>query len=466
MSIVKIVKEGSSYLSFDNVEELSFNSPDELNEQTFIDSKGIILDTADINSARVIIKRIRTFDGNNTYLKPVFLMSPQPLKDNHLGSLADGTVDPERLSGIHSEVRRIQEKISKLEPAKADNFDFNVLLKILRYLFTREKELEPVLDEHSWLGYSYPFVSVNFNHNDEHKVFEILEIAESERLIEGRFVDKVNLCDKCYSSFLNFREVCPKCGSADLKVEDLIHHFVCAYVGPESDFRTDGDDEMTCPKCRRTVRHIGVDYDKPGVIYICNKSHDKFQDPKVKAFCFRCQNDALVESLLEKNIKTYRLTSKGEHAAVYGITIAMKDIIKIPGLVDFTVLKKFVQYEVERFKRIERNGCVAYLQFHNFNDLYILGGAKEKIFPEIVELIKNSVRPSDVISYLNEATLFFFLTDTSLENASVPIDRLKNNLVKLVHDNFSSLEAKISTEVLPIHKSFQLDDIVKKISSP
>jgi hypothetical protein len=159
------------------------------------------------------------------------------------------------------------------------------------------------------------------------------------------------------------------------------------------------------------------------------------------------------------------LTSKGEHAAIYGITISMKDIIKVPGLVDFSVLKKFVQYEVERFKRIERSGCVAYLQFLNFNDLFILGGAKEGIFTEIVELIKQSVRPSDVISYLNEATLFFFFTDTSLENASVPIERLKNNLVKLVHDNFSSLEANINTEVLPINKNFQLDDILNKTSS-
>ena len=165
-------------------------------------------------------------------------------------------------------------------PVKADNFDFRVLLKILRYLYTREKELEPVLDEHSWLGYSYPFVSVNFSRSDEHRVFEILETAEREHLIEGIFVDKVNLCDRCYSSFLNFREVCPKCGSADLKAEDIVHHFVCAYVGAESDFRKDGDDEMTCPKCRRSVRHIGVDYDKPGVIYRCNKCQENFRTPR------------------------------------------------------------------------------------------------------------------------------------------------------------------------------------------
>jgi hypothetical protein len=300
MSIIKIIKEGSSYLSSENLEEFTFNVPDDVIKQTYIDAKGIIIDCTDVNSAREIVKRLRTFDGNNVYLKPVFLMSPTPLKDNHLMSLSDGIVDPEMLSGVHHEVRCIQDKLNKLQPVKTDNFDLYVLLKVLRYLYTREKELEPVLDEYSRIGYDYPFISINFSRNDEHRAFEILETAEKEGLIEGKFVDKVNLCDKCYSSFLNFREVCPKCGSADLKAEDLIHHFVCAYVGQESDFRMDGDNEMTCPKCRRTVRHIGVDYDKPGVIYICNKDHEKFQDPKVKAFCFRCQNDALVESLLEK----------------------------------------------------------------------------------------------------------------------------------------------------------------------
>jgi predicted RNA-binding Zn-ribbon protein involved in translation (DUF1610 family) len=46
--------------------------------------------------------------------------------------------------------------------------------------------------------------------------------------------------------------VCPACGAAELEYFPVLHHMVCAYVGPEYDF----DSEATgyiCPKCRRQI---------------------------------------------------------------------------------------------------------------------------------------------------------------------------------------------------------------------
>ncbi|MBV2183698.1 MAG: hypothetical protein KUL88_04040 [Rhizobium sp.] len=48
--------------------------------------------------------------------------------------------------------------------------------------------------------------------------------------------------------------VCPRCGGR-LEIFPVIHHMLCAYVGPEYDFPGASDDR-TCPKCRRQlVRH-------------------------------------------------------------------------------------------------------------------------------------------------------------------------------------------------------------------
>ena len=32
------------------------------------------------------------------------------------------------------------------------------------------------------------------------------------------------------------QSVCPACGAAGLELSSLLHHMVCAYVGPEYDF--------------------------------------------------------------------------------------------------------------------------------------------------------------------------------------------------------------------------------------
>jgi predicted RNA-binding Zn-ribbon protein involved in translation (DUF1610 family) len=45
---------------------------------------------------------------------------------------------------------------------------------------------------------------------------------------------------------------CPACGASGLETVPILHHLICAYVGPEYDFipTTAG---YTCPKCRRGI---------------------------------------------------------------------------------------------------------------------------------------------------------------------------------------------------------------------
>jgi DNA-directed RNA polymerase subunit RPC12/RpoP len=45
---------------------------------------------------------------------------------------------------------------------------------------------------------------------------------------------------------------CPACGAAGLEIFPLLHHMMCAYVGPASDF-AQTDDGYICPKCQRAI---------------------------------------------------------------------------------------------------------------------------------------------------------------------------------------------------------------------
>jgi hypothetical protein len=48
------------------------------------------------------------------------------------------------------------------------------------------------------------------------------------------------------------QSVCPACGAAGLETFAVLHHMLCAYVGPEYDFAPAAGG-YSCPKCRRAI---------------------------------------------------------------------------------------------------------------------------------------------------------------------------------------------------------------------
>jgi predicted RNA-binding Zn-ribbon protein involved in translation (DUF1610 family) len=45
---------------------------------------------------------------------------------------------------------------------------------------------------------------------------------------------------------------CPACGADGLEFTPVLHHMMCAYVGPQYDFPT-APAGYVCPKCRRDI---------------------------------------------------------------------------------------------------------------------------------------------------------------------------------------------------------------------
>jgi uncharacterized protein with PIN domain len=48
------------------------------------------------------------------------------------------------------------------------------------------------------------------------------------------------------------QSVCPACGAPGLEIVPVLHHMMCAYVGPQYDFAPAATG-YTCPKCRRGI---------------------------------------------------------------------------------------------------------------------------------------------------------------------------------------------------------------------
>ncbi|WP_176733432.1 hypothetical protein [Bosea sp. BIWAKO-01] len=68
---------------------------------------------------------------------------------------------------------------------------------------------------------------------------------------------------------------CGICGSSLSSEHAILHHMICAYVGPAYDFDAAGD-ERRCPKCLRLLRsEDSSDWEVVGTSYRCMGCSDE-----------------------------------------------------------------------------------------------------------------------------------------------------------------------------------------------
>lgn len=132
---------------------------------------------------------------------------------------------------------------------------------------------------------------------------------EAEGFLQSTFFERVHHCPRCQSARLLIREECNACGSAQLEEESYLHHFRCAYQGPESDFRR--ADDLICPKCRRTLAHFGKDYDRPGLMVRCHECSDVTSDPLVAFMCIDCATRTPADAVPTRDVVSANVTDSG-----------------------------------------------------------------------------------------------------------------------------------------------------------
>ncbi len=174
--------------------------------------------------------------------------------------------------------------------------------KILARIFISNEGLEPTYDVCSKLLISYNIsLDPQFVANEAQKILESGFLSPS-------FFDRVYECTNCGSAHFNVREECPQCRSSHLRDESYLHHFRCAYQGPEIDFRQ-GDD-LVCPKCRREVGHFGRDYDRPGTMVVCETCGHTTSEPSVGFKCLSCSSHIDGDAIDTRDIHSYTLTEQ------------------------------------------------------------------------------------------------------------------------------------------------------------
>jgi hypothetical protein len=179
-------------------------------------------------------------------------------------------------------------------------------LNLLRQIAVAGGKLAPDAKPHAEHGYAYAAIDVE----DER---DLVNLARRGYL-EKRFFDRVSLCPKCSSHYLNVREICPTCRGAHLTSEGLLHHFRCGYVGIPSEFSPGADGSYLCPKCNCRMHHLGSEFDRLGKAFVCRGCGVISENPPVEAVCFACGTRTPAEDLVSKVVFSYVLTSSGAAA--------------------------------------------------------------------------------------------------------------------------------------------------------
>ncbi|MEE9200174.1 MAG: diguanylate cyclase [Candidatus Brocadiales bacterium] len=365
------------------------------------------------------------------FLKPLLALS-----ERHLEGL-EGVVDEEIILPVQPDVLQskterllsISRKIKGLAGVQ-ETLSKSMLSQVLllQFLYTRDNyPLKPRRDIDSSLGYSYPLAQSLLNGSSGTEV-EVLDGLERLLLLKWELEDKINLCPFCQHFQINFREICPDCRSMMIKEEAAIHHFRCAYVGKDADFRE--GPILRCPKCRKELRHIGVDYDRPSEDLWCASCGSNFYETTVQCKCINCGKQFPPEETRLKYIKSYTLTPEGQTVAESGVLTGLGLMNILRGEVDlykYDVFKELYRLEVLRCRRYNYDSSLALVTMKNFGEILDTKGITyaHMFTKEFATIFRQTFRETDILTELNDNEFLALCTNCGNVNVMKALERLR-----------------------------------------
>lgn len=401
----------------------------------------LLIDASDIEAAYAALVKLRQSSIPQVYLRPVVFVSPFNMPTGWLWQAADALVTHQgegelNVSLLPDNLEIINRWIENL-PRLEGVADGHLQVKILRLLASRQATAEPVTTPNNYSGYVYPLLQPIFSVQDMGPL-QILSFLEQQNLLSATLFDRAHFCIHCDSAFLNFKETCVSCGSHDLDVVELVHHFNCGFTADITRYKT-ATDALLCPKCDKHLRHIGVDYDKPSVVNKCLVCQHVSQDGNVVAKCFNCRSTTEAKFLDIRRINSYKLTSVGLNAAYYGLQTYFTNILESE--LQLLSLREFELFSNIESARISRYGksqsAFAIVRFVGLDKIHVeLGSKAKQVFSELAGIFKAILRETDVITAYNESVFAILMAETSKENADLALGRLKKAVDQLFTENF------------------------------
>lgn len=337
------------------------------------------------------------------------------------------------LSRIDSMERTVEEDVTQrlVETEETGTITEDLLLAFLRKQVEEEEGIQPEVDLDAPLAYGYPEVESFFEVSPSRAV-DVLEDLSRRNLLDRELEDRVHLCPECEWHNLNFMELCPSCEGIDIGVQEVIHHFSCAYVGAWTAFRE--GDQLICPKCDKKLRNIGMDYEKPSETYICNDCEHIFTESLVRARCLRDRERFDPDELPLASVYSYHPNQLTRRAIDLG-RLEGVDITSVVFDEDArTIRREFLLFElnreIERTERYETDLSMMLLWFDGIDRIKTVPGSNDEnaVQEHLLNSVAGAVRTLDLVSNLERGLGAVLLPETDVPGGMVVAERMQEDL--------------------------------------
>ncbi len=171
-----------------------------------------------------------------------------------------------------------------------------------------DKDIEDIEPNISESQVSYPQLEEILDISREEGI-DILESLTDEDILVKEFFDRFIVCPECGREKLKISKICTNCGSPNIDKKEIIEHLECGYEGSKEEYETK-EGKYICPKCRKELKAIGVDYSKMGDMYVCQNCGEKFDSPDHLLNCWNCENNFDISEAEERTLYSYKLNEK------------------------------------------------------------------------------------------------------------------------------------------------------------
>ncbi|MGF1757054.1 diguanylate cyclase [Photobacterium sagamiensis] len=365
------------------------------------------------------------------YLQPVFCVSKSKLSD----VLADGMQDD-----IFRRLPTMLERLALLTvQTHSEPLDMLAWFSWPRTHF----KLIPVWSAVYQKGYRYPLLDCLAGAD----AGSVLARSVEHQLLEiDSLLDRIRLCRHCHSERLNYVDVCPECSDIDIVLKPGVHCFVCGYVDDQEAFVPQGI--MKCPKCSTTLRHIGVDYDRPLERFSCHACHTRFIEADVKVRCHDCGSLQTPDELAATPIHIYRTGNLARQIALEG-----SHLLHLPltwgNPVSPDNFPWLLQWNSALLSRHGGEHTVMAILLGNLPEIKVELGllqVQERI-RELIKRLQNIFRDTDVVCQYADDLLLLLLPNTTTGVWTV----LKQRILELTTiEGLDSLQLDVYVKSLPL----------------
>lgn len=343
-----------------------------------------------------------------------------------------GMFDVARLPGLVASISEMSGRVQQLPRLSATLAHADVdEITVLRFSLTRQLDwLEPVRDVRSPCGYSHVAVSAILRSEPGAEFHALRKLVDAGKLA-ARFADKVHTCPFCDVYQINFRQSCRSCGTANIWPETAIHHYRCAYVGSKKQFESSRG--LACPKCRRDLLHVGVEYEEIAGAFVCSACHATFSDPPVECLCLNCGRTFEPEQAKVALVEAFSLTPAGREAAIATTRAATA---RTTGQADWVTFCRMLKLHRVVARRHQRPCSILRIRFLGLRQAETTRGvvAVDAMLRQAISELGKAVRDSDVLGRRTPSELLLLMPETPRADAAEVAARLWGRISTILSD--------------------------------